>query len=345
MGIICLFATACQQHHAPVPVIAPTSVSPALNDTFATNRIIPSVSLLNSPDEGYALFLPDNYSDTSKLPVIIFFDPHAGGTVPLNLYSGLANEFGVILMGSNSSKNDLDFSTTTAIANHLVAEAKTRFRVNAGDITLAGFSGGAKVALVAAAANADVKNVVYCGAATPVQIAHALTLIGFAGTSDMNYTDVVAFDTELKNLNAPHYLIEWEGKHEFPTAKIFKDVFLFITTGNIPEYEKKQVTVSREKLAQEQSAKQQLIAAFQSQNLDWWKSQIQQMEKAKKQDVMYSRLLGFISLACYSLSRQTLQQNNLTAAEKILAIYRLADPDNKDMESFTKELKQKKANR
>jgi hypothetical protein len=39
-----------------------------------------------------------------------------------------------------------------------------------------------------------------------------------------------------------------------------------------------------------------------------------------------------------------LQQNNLPAAEKILTIYALADPGNKDCEAFTAELKKRKGN-
>lgn len=343
VGMLCLLAVSCQQKPAPLPAET-LSFSNTVRESFETNHLIPSVSLREYPAENFALFLPDRYSDSAQLPVLIFFDPHGKGTVPLNLYATLANEFGVILLGSNSSKNGLDITTATTIARHLIEDVKTRFYVDTSNITLVGFSGGAKVALATAAENENVKSVVYCGAAIPVQFKHPLTLIGFAGTHDMNYSDVVAFDNDSHNSNLPHYLIEWEGKHEFPAAKVFKDVLVFITKGNIPDYPKKRVTANKEKLRQEQEAKQQLITAFQSQNINWWRNEIKQMKKAGKDDVMYERLLGFVSLACYSFSQQALQQNNLPLAEKILAIYRLADPENKDMVNFTMELERKKAN-
>ena len=57
---------------------------------------------------------------------------------------------------------------------------------------------------------------------------------------------------------------------------------------------------------------------------------------------MFERLLGFVSLACYSISNNALQQNNLDVAGKILAIYQIADPGNTDCEKFHAIYNQKK---
>ena len=43
---------------------------------------------------------------------------------------------------------------------------------------------------------------------------------------------------------------------------------------------------------------------------------------------MQDRLLGFFSLAGYSLSTRSLQENEEPMAEKMLEIYRLSDPTN-----------------
>jgi hypothetical protein len=195
------------------------------------------------------------------------------------------------------------------------------------------------VALLGAAQNPSVSTVIYCGAAEQINPNHQLSLLGFAGTKDMNYTDVVAFDWSLKTSPLKHLLIEWNGKHEFPKAEVFKDAFLFLTTGNIPSYAKKQVTITEQKVNEEQGFKQQLLQAFQTQDINWWKQEVASLNAKKKTDPMYDRLLGFISLACYSYSNQSLQQNNLPVAEKVLAIYAFADPGNKDCETFTQQLR------
>src|SRR5450432_2994853 len=68
----------------------------------------------------YALFLPKNFDQQHNFPVVLFFDPHGKGSFPLSKYSGLANEFNVILIGSNASKNGLTESETDAIAGSLI---------------------------------------------------------------------------------------------------------------------------------------------------------------------------------------------------------------------------------
>ena len=85
-------------------------------DNFKTGEVIPLVNLRGDSSQKFALYLPKTYSETSKLPVIIFFDPHAEGTIPVNLYYKLAEQFQVILIASNTSKNGLDFASTNGLA-------------------------------------------------------------------------------------------------------------------------------------------------------------------------------------------------------------------------------------
>jgi pimeloyl-ACP methyl ester carboxylesterase len=329
---------------APVAVTPAATETPAIvaADSFNTGVIIPSVSLRNVPSESFALYLPKGFAKDTTVPVaIVFFDPHGDGTLPLNLYKTLADQHQVILIGSNTSRNGMDMQMAQSVSNNLITDVMPRLQLTKENLTLCGFSGGAKVALLAAAQNPNVANVIYCGAAAPVQPNHPLRLLGFAGTRDMNYTDVVGFD---RSLNAPglsHNLIEWQGKHEFPDAKTFADAFEWLSPSNLIDFKKKQATITPQKLAEEDGQKQRLIKAFQVEDINWWKKEIASLNSKKKTDPMYDRLLGFISLACYSYAGQTLQQNNLTAAEKILTIYTLADPGNKDCEKFTQQLRER----
>jgi hypothetical protein len=78
----------------------------------------------------------------------------------------------------------------------------------------------------------------------------------------------------------------------------------------------------------EASTKQQYMNDFQSQDLNWWKKETQRLSASKNPSDQ--RLLGFISLAGFSISNNAIQQNNFPVAEKMLAIYQLADPKNAD---------------
>ena len=323
------------------PVVSTQQVQP--KDNFKAGEVIPLVTLHMDAGESFALYLPKGYTDSSKLPAIIFFDPHGDGTVPLNLYHELADQYHYILIGSNTSKNGVPLDQTRAIAYNLFTESKNRLSINSSKITLCGFSGGAKVALLSGETNAEVSNIIYAGAKVDITPNHPISILGFAGLKDMNYTDLVLFERGLQNPAIKHYLIEWKGKHEFPTADVFKDAFIFLNTGSVENYDKKQVTITPERLKAEQDKKNEYIQSFQAKDITWWKKEIETLNAKKKTDISNERLLGFLSLACYSIGGSQLNEDKLDVAEKILTIYKLADPENKDCDSMMVVLNKKKS--
>lgn len=334
----------CNQHgsSAPAPETMNIAPSPPPKDNFKTGEIIPLVQLHPDPGQSFALYLPKGYTDSSKLPAIIFFDPHGDGSYPLNLYHELADKYHYVLLGSNTSRNGMPLEQTQAVANNLYSEAKSRLSIDPDKISYCGFSGGAKVALLSAQSNPAIANVIYCGAKVDIQPNHPLALLGFAGLRDMNYTDLVIFEQGLRNMQVKHYLVEWKGKHEFPTADVFNDAFIFLNTGNVPDYDKKKISITDAQLVREQDKKNEYIKAFQGKDLDWWKKEIADLNAHKKTDITDERLLGFLSLAGYSIGGSQLAENKLDMAEKILTIYKLADPENKDCDSMIVVLNQKK---
>ncbi len=269
---------------------------------------------------------------------MIFFDPQGDGCTPLNLYRKLAEDHHTILVSSNNSRNGIETALVLSIANHLITEIYSRFPVNHHQVALCGFSGGAKVALLSAQQHPEIPVVIYCGAVIPVRLATNTRLLGFAGLRDMNYTDLVGFQ---KNDPARNLLIQWNGKHEFPNAAVFKDAFYFMGHGTIPDYERKKPTVPAQEIIKEQEAKQLLIDAFGSKDLKWWQHEVQRLRNSKKDALMNERLLGYISLACYSLINRAIAANDLKTAHRILDIYKTADPGNKACKEFETTLRQK----
>lgn len=340
-----LLFSACQPKAKPVVVetIAEQPLPIEVADSFSAGKLYTSVPFRGNAAETFALYLPKLYSDSAKLPLLVFFDPHGDGAVPLSLYQSLADKYSCILLASNVSKNGMNAEQTNAIASNLIAEAKSRFSIDERNISLAGFSGGAKVALMGACTNEAVNSVIYCGAATELPAnARNFALLGFAGKRDMNYYDVILFDQAQNSSPRSHCLLEYNGKHEWPDEKTFENAFLFLETGTAA---KKCFELSpdlQRVLALEQQNKQVYIQAFQSKDLNWWKQEIASLNLKKKDELIYERLLGFISLACYSYANGALQQNNLPLAEHILSIYALADPGNKDCEAFNAELRRRK---
>ncbi|MBA3649210.1 MAG: hypothetical protein H0W62_11785 [Chitinophagales bacterium] len=216
----------CSSHHLyPDPLPSSDTIAAKPKEHFPADTFITSLSCQNNPNEFYAIYLPPNYNDTIKLPVIIFFDPHGGGEFVVSKYKTLGKSFNVVLMGSNSSRNGINPEQTDAIALHMVAEVIHRFAVDPQQIIFAGFSGGAKVAMDNAAHNPSVSALIYGGAFSD-QPPQRIPLLGFAGTGDMNYSDLISFDQSLKGSN--HFLKEWNGNHEWPDSPVFKDAFYWI---------------------------------------------------------------------------------------------------------------------
>ena len=310
-----------------------------LQQTFIPGKIVPEIHLKRFPVQEYALFLPSRYRAGTPLPLIIFFDPHGEGGIPVTKYASLAEHYGYILAASNSSRNGLDLRSANAIASNLVEDLSERFSIRDGKVAICGLSGGAKVAMGFAESRREFPTVIYCGAVTQIQPNHRLNFLGFAGTHDMNYADLVAFDMALNGSGFSHFLIQWNGKHEFPSPPVFEDAFRFLETGGIPNYGQKRVTITQAELDREQAIRQKYLEAFQTKNLDWWRSEVNALNK--KKDILNERLLGFISLACYSYISGALNMKNIEAAQYILNIYRMADPANTAIRDFEVQLKKK----
>jgi predicted esterase len=357
---------------------------------FDTGKIYPSVNISSSA-ESFALYLPHQYKDSTKLSAIVFFDPHGDGSFPLSKYKSLADSFGVVLFGSNNSKNGLTFEETNHIADNLITEASSRFKIDPKLISLAGFSGGSRAALSYAFNHPELNTIIYCGAAMPAeQIKPLPPALGIAGKHDMNYTEVINLDNALEKLNSNNCLIEWNGKHEWSGSSVFKDAFAwslfnamkkklvrqddelvqkFIkdnskSLSNVYDEElrlrkiivfangltdisaferrrnellqsisyKKISSQRQESFELESRMKQNYVLCLDSKDIKWWQEEIRRMRKLKagNERDMYERLLSYLSLACYSFSNTAIMQGNSEQALKILAIYKIADPENSD---------------
>jgi hypothetical protein len=89
----------------------------------------------------------------------------------------------------------------------------------------------------------------------------------------------------------------------------------------------------REAFEIEERMKENYKQSLQTQDVKWWKDEIARMQKIKagSEHDMYQRLLSYISLACYSYSNAAINQGRREEAQKILAVYKMVDPQNPDI--------------
>lgn len=178
----------------------------------------------------YALYLPKRYSSVERYPLILAFDPHASGSLPVEKYISLAEKYNTILVGSNTSKNGLSFPETDKIINLTIEDIKSRFSVDTTQFYVMGFSGGARVASLVALYRGGVRGLIGCGAGiagTNQPAKYRFDFIGFVGNGDFNLNEMQSLDEQLDQANFRHDLVIFDGKHEWPPVEVFEYAFLW----------------------------------------------------------------------------------------------------------------------
>jgi len=195
----------------------------------------------------YALLIPGSFADyptalktpdydTARVPLfplIIAFDPHGAGSLPIERYKSLAERFGYLMVGSNDIKNGLPVDTTQKIIRTLVQEIVTTYPVDTGRVYLMGFSGGARVASLTGLYFLKVRGVIGCGAgfsgngyAPPFQFDY----YGMAGWGDFNVGELLSLEKPLREAGFRHHIATWPGIHEWPPEEEMEKAFLWIST-------------------------------------------------------------------------------------------------------------------
>lgn len=392
IALWCFTACTSSDHRATNSVPPPVQDSvpapaPPVRDTLTT--LIPGSYLESVTNSGqaYILYIPRSFRDSLPMPLMVCFDPQGNGRVPVHRYASLADEFGFILAGSNQVRNGLGIDASASMARELAAAVLEKMKTTHAGLFLCGFSGGAKVALVAPGNMKGVSGVVHCGAGLPDGIpAPTVPTYGVTGNRDMNYSEVIEFVNRLGR-QPMHHLDITDGKHAWPETTDMRRAFSWCKVlacksgGNcerpvlqqftrqintlaarttdpiqrmriyrcgidclqglspVPEWEnsvqrlmkdpvyQQSILEDSRALSAELNRRQFLLDAFRSQEEDWWSHVIGDLQK-RKQDPMNDRLLGYISLACYSLTRQAMEQGNMPEVARLNRIYLLADPEN-----------------
>jgi hypothetical protein len=200
------------------------------NDVFEKGKVIASVQCKKDVTQSYALYLPSNYSEDKKWPVVYVFDSHAKGSLPVELFKDEAEKYGYIIIGSNNSKNGTPWDVTEAIYDTLYNDTHLRFSIDDRRIYTAGFSGGSRVASTLAITKKGIIAVIGCGAGFGLQKRRKqkFSYFGIAGNADMNLTEMIFLDSSLERSKFRHYLQTFDGKHEWPPKSVVADAFLWL---------------------------------------------------------------------------------------------------------------------
>jgi hypothetical protein len=220
--LICAFLISCGNENPGAS--SSDSANTVIKEPDTEIGIASTISCKTDASNTYTVYLPTSYSKEKKRPVLIFFDAHANGSLPINKYRDLAEKWNCILIGSNSSKNGISPDLSLRIGDELMTDARNRFSIDETNILLCGFSGGARVAAAMALNRNDIKGVIGNSASPQAPLTQQI-FIGLAGLGDMNYLEMRKFENSMAP-NKQHALLVFEGKHEWAPSSAMENALL-----------------------------------------------------------------------------------------------------------------------
>ena len=186
---------------------------------FATAVVIEKVVVKSDPIQSYALYLPSAYDSLNKYPILYCFDPGARGSLAVNRFKDAAEKYNYIVVGSNNSRNGPD-QPLNEIIKMMWEDTHARLSIDETRTYLAGFSGGARVAIsLGYSTKGLVAGVIACGGGFPARISPStplpFVLYMTAGTEDFNNPEMQSLARTMEDSPIPHHLAIFEGGHDW----------------------------------------------------------------------------------------------------------------------------------
>ena len=206
------------------------------DSTLPKGKVKDSIVCHDHPEESYALYLPSYYSIAKKFPCIYFFDAHARGALPICSYQSLAEKYGFVLIGANTSKNGTQWSATSALVKVLMEDTRGRINIDAQRIYTSGFSGGSRVACTIAITDGGIAGVIGCGAGFPVGeqgLQSKFDYFGIVGDHDFNLAEMEKWDITLQQNGFSHQLLITSGMHGWASPADFETALLWMQVNAI----------------------------------------------------------------------------------------------------------------
>lgn len=198
---------------------------------FPVGQLIKSVACESDTTVRYSLYLPAKYDTSGAYPVIFFFDAEARGELAVSRLKNIAGKLGYIVIGSLNSKNGLPPEQYDYIASKLFDDAGSKLAVDGRRLYAAGFSGGARQAMLLALKRTDIAGVIGCSAGMPQwdqQLPSSFFYIGIAGKKDFNYSEMANLELQLAGSPLPHQFLYRDGTHEMPSSDDFSEAITML---------------------------------------------------------------------------------------------------------------------
>jgi hypothetical protein len=210
------------QRLAAILVLAGTAHSAVRGQEIPRGTVVDDVRCVADASQGYALYVPSDYTPDRAWSVLMGFHPGARGRAMVDAYRTASERYGYIVAGSNNSRNG-SWPASAAAVRAMSIDLGKRFAIDAERVYLAGMSGGARVALQVALDSKNIAGVIASSAGFAddrPRRSVPFALFGTAGTEDFNYVEMRLLD---RTLSSPHRLAVFTGGHTLPPERVAVD--------------------------------------------------------------------------------------------------------------------------
>lgn len=202
----------------------------AFDNSLPKGKVVDSLACKSDGKQTYALYLPGSYLPDKSYPCIYFFDAHGRGALPVNAYKELAERYGFVLIGSNNSKNGVQWPEANEIAKAMMEDSRSRINIDHYRIYTAGFSGGSRVACAVAMQDGGIAAVLGIAAAYPAEqgTQSKFDYFGMVGDHDFNLNEMRQWDASLQQGGLRHQLLTSDATHGWASAEDMEMAMLWI---------------------------------------------------------------------------------------------------------------------
>lgn len=297
---------------------------------FEKGKVLDRVEVRDHPGQTYALYVPSAYTPDRAWPVLYCLDPGARGRTPVDRFATAAEKAGVIVAGSNNSRNGPLAPSQEAI-NLMLADTHERLRIDDSRMYAAGLSGGARLAL-AWAMGGHVAGVIASSAGfpnvnAPRQLSFRVYLT--TGYDDFNHDELYRVSRELASRKIPHRYVEFEGGHEWLPASLTDEALAYMA-GTVPD----RAAEPSKQAEREASEFERRYGDIESADDGARPSIIRQVQKDAARPTDSSerrvarRLMGSLSIGSMEQAREAMSQRRFAEACRFAEIGVLVRPEN-----------------
>lgn len=186
--------------------------------TVPVGKLVEGIRCANDPSQTYTLYLPPGTTADEPRPMLLVFDPRGRSLRAAQLFVGVAEELGWMIMSSNDTRSDGPMEPNIRAVNAMFPDALERYPTDPNRLYAAGFSGGAMLSWMVAHQTGTIAGVVAAGGrwipdALDGKIGWAN--FGAVGNIDFNFAEMHRVDAILADKGAEHRLEVFQGPHDW----------------------------------------------------------------------------------------------------------------------------------